>query len=226
MNKLKVNYLTREEELRLAAKAKVGDIDARNKIIEGIVPLVMRVAIKVCKPGIEPDDLFQMAIQHIIEKFHLYKAERGRASSYFIARLKAQMHRWMNTDGIIRRTVYGEMGDIQGVVSMSWEPLNGEYANCPLSKVLGMEPSELPLELEEMKACLKRLPRGLLRVLILRSNGLSLAECGERLGVTKEAVRQRERTALNNMRGWMDLPLRGRIRKRWGKKSHLLQNVG
>ncbi len=96
--------LTRSEEYKLSKLALSGDTDARNKVVMSIYPLIFKEAIKIAEKYFkDPEDLSQIAVEHVIHSFHTYDPEKGyRPATYFkIAVIRVMLDSAMNRERVI-----------------------------------------------------------------------------------------------------------------------------
>ena len=60
---------------RLIMEAQLGNIDARNQIVESMIRFIYKIAIDHLRPGSELDDLFQVGVIGCIKAIHTFKLE-------------------------------------------------------------------------------------------------------------------------------------------------------
>jgi RNA polymerase nonessential primary-like sigma factor len=102
------SLLTKEEEVTLSRKALKGDIDARNRMIESNLRLVVKIARKYINRGLDFGDLIEegnIGLMHAVEKFD---PEMGfRFSTYATWWIRQTIERAiMNQARTIRLPVY------------------------------------------------------------------------------------------------------------------------
>ncbi|GBC92815.1 RNA polymerase sigma factor SigA [bacterium HR15] len=80
---LRQPLLSAEEELELLQRAKAGDEEARNRLVECNLRLVLSVARRYVRPGLALEDLVQEGAIGLIKAIHHFDLDRGlRFSTY------------------------------------------------------------------------------------------------------------------------------------------------
>ena len=95
--------LSQEETIELLKKAKLGDEDAKNRLVAGNFPLIKSVLKRYQFKGVEYDDLYQLgcvgflkAINNFDEKFNV------KFSTYAVPMITGEIKRFLRDDGIIK----------------------------------------------------------------------------------------------------------------------------
>lgn len=222
------DVLTKEEEYKLAIKAKAGDEDARNRIIMGMYKLIVREAGRLArKYGKETDDLIGVGVLRIVENFDGFDPSRGmRASSYFILAAKRAMWAHINRhDRLIelpeidkntpdhlkeQANKVAHVGSLNFIASSRegsaeiGSLVEDASAVMPEDEVARREEKEC--DQDQYNGLLRFLPERLRIIVRLRSEDKTLAEIGEVLGITRERVRQLEVKAMAKLRAVADKP--------------------
>lgn len=78
--------LKKEEELELAKKSSIGDMDARNKLIEHNLRLVVFLAKKYENTGYEIEDLVSIGSVGLIKGINTYKVDKNIKLATYVSR--------------------------------------------------------------------------------------------------------------------------------------------
>ena len=78
--------LSKEEELDLARKSSAGDIDARNKLIEHNLRLVVFLAKKYENTGFDIEDLVSIGSIGLIKGINTYKVDKNIKLATYVSR--------------------------------------------------------------------------------------------------------------------------------------------
>jgi RNA polymerase sigma factor (sigma-70 family) len=88
--------LTRSEQHALAARARAGDREARNRLVEDNLGLAHRIACRFRRPSEEDfDDYLQAARLSLIRAVELWDPERSKLGYYADKRIRADLVRYM-----------------------------------------------------------------------------------------------------------------------------------
>lgn len=95
--------LTQDETSLLVKKAKAGDIEAKDKLIQGNFPLIKSIVKNYQNKGVEYEDLYQIgcvgflkAINNFDEKFDV------KFSTYAVPMIAGEIKRFLRDDGSIK----------------------------------------------------------------------------------------------------------------------------
>lgn len=204
----KIKRLSREEQWQCARKAKAGDIEARNALLESVIPLIIEVARKTRSSMEFLDRLHEgfMAALHAIDKFD---PDRKIAFSTWVVLIVSQKIRQASVeDNLIRvpsssvqatkklkpetaeKAVRAQ--DIQGGY-----PRHGDYETCrqtletPESEALEKEDRRLmQRRIERMTEAIDRLKPRWRAVVYGRMEGKTLEELAQEFGLSRERIRQ------------------------------------
>lgn len=214
-----VEFLSKEEEIALARLALAGDDEARNRVVMGIYPWILNRAKVYARSKRTPyDDLVQHALTACIEKFHLLNLDDfdTRPMTYFTNVAERQMQLLTKIDGVIKGPAsipdfrsdetkrQAEMTRRVASFSMPTGNRNSKDASRLGDSLSANEPEphEVSIDNEnglQFEAWLRWLPDERMRT-VMRSRiveGASLSEVGNRIGVSKERIRQIETKAMD-----------------------------
>lgn len=145
---LRQPLLTAEEEADLLRRAKAGDEEARNRLVECNLRLVLSVARRYVRPGLSLEDLVQEGAIGLIKAINHFDTSRGlRFSTYAIHWIRQSIGRAADTQsGLIRLPNHAidslrriERARMQLRLEHGTEPTPEQiaaYAGIPLSKVI------------------------------------------------------------------------------------------
>lgn len=95
--------LSQEETLLFVEKAKMGDVDAKDKLIQGNFPLIKSIVKNYQNKGVDYEDLYQIgcvgflkAINNFDEKFDV------KFSTYAVPMIAGEIKRFLRDDGNIK----------------------------------------------------------------------------------------------------------------------------
>ncbi len=212
-----IEILTKEDEYRLAKLALAGDVDARNKVVLGIYPILLKHLASMAKQHSRSlDDLVQFAIAYILGKFDSYDPDKGRVATYFLKGTIGKVYDYVvNEDRVIslpnnsHRKQYQERSKASGgserleqigklrqqTLSLDYAPPSGEGSFLEIvvdpSSVKSSEEIDEQNLTERVRQAIERLSDERERNLVKwHMAGEKLHEMGERVGLTKERVRQ------------------------------------
>ncbi len=103
VNTAKLAVLTAEEKKELLQKCKQGDMDAREKLINGNLRLVLSVIQKFNSRGENPDDLFQIGcigLMKAIDNFDI--TQEVRFSTYAVPMIIGEVRRYLRDNNLVR----------------------------------------------------------------------------------------------------------------------------
>lgn len=103
VNTTKLKVLSNEEMVRLIHLCKQGDADARKKLIEGNLRLVLSVIQKFSGRGENPDDLFQVGCIGLLKAVHNFDETKDvRFSTYGVPMIAGEIRRYLRDNSAIR----------------------------------------------------------------------------------------------------------------------------
>lgn len=103
INTAKLKTLTHGEMDELLLRAKDGDLDAREKLIEGNLRLVLSVIQRFDKRGENPDDLFQVGCIGLLKAIANFDpTKQVRFSTYGVPMIAGEVRRYLRDNSAIR----------------------------------------------------------------------------------------------------------------------------
>ncbi|MBO4330487.1 MAG: RNA polymerase sporulation sigma factor SigG [Oscillospiraceae bacterium] len=103
VNTAKLKTLTADETSQLLMKTKNGDMEARAKLIEGNLRLVLSVIQKFANRNENPDDLFQVGCIGLIKAIDNFDISQNvRLSTYGVPMIIGEIRRYLRDNSAIR----------------------------------------------------------------------------------------------------------------------------
>ncbi|MBO5953916.1 MAG: RNA polymerase sporulation sigma factor SigG [Oscillospiraceae bacterium] len=103
VNTAKLKVLSQQEMEQLLLQAKQGDAQAREKLIEGNLRLVLSVIQRFEKRGESPDDLFQVGCIGLIKAISNFDpSKQVRFSTYGVPMIAGEVRRYLRDNSAIR----------------------------------------------------------------------------------------------------------------------------
>ena len=103
VNTARLKVLTQKEMDALLLRAKDGDEDARQSLIEGNLRLVLSVIQRFDKRGVNPDDLFQVGCIGLIKAIMNFDpTKQVRFSTYGVPMIAGEVRRYLRDNSAIR----------------------------------------------------------------------------------------------------------------------------
>jgi len=103
VNTARLKVLSQAEMDGLLRKAKQGDENAREKLIEGNLRLVLSVIQRFDKRGESPDDLFQVGCIGLIKAISNFDPDKQvRFSTYGVPMIAGEVRRYLRDNSVIR----------------------------------------------------------------------------------------------------------------------------
>lgn len=148
-NQLKV--MSEQEKLELLKLAHKGDMDAREKLINGNLRLVLSVCQRFANRGENMDDLFQVGVIGLIKAIDNFNLDLDvRFSTYAVPMCIGEIRRYLRDDNPIR--VSRSMRDVAYKAMQVKERLTNEKGTEPtvdeIAKELGMKTCDVVIALE------------------------------------------------------------------------------
>ena len=130
VNTAKLKVLSNEETLALLRRSKAGDMEAREKLINGNLRLVLSVIQKFMGRGENPDDLFQVGCVGLIKAIDGFDLNQPvRFSTYGVPMIIGEIRRYLRDNSSIR--VSRSMRDTAYKVMQAREKLMAETQREP-----------------------------------------------------------------------------------------------
>lgn len=144
-----------EETKSLLARAKAGDAEARDRLVDENLALVKSVVRRYLERGVEFDDLYQLgciglvkAIQNFDEGFEV------RFSTYAVPMIMGEIRRYLRDDGPVK--VSRSLKEINRRAMAASERLEMETGLTPgvraIAEAIGESPEDVALALESARA--------------------------------------------------------------------------
>lgn len=195
----------------LIRRYRAGDLAARNQVWEENLPLVVSIAKKYALNSEELQDYVQVGSLQLLRVIQRFDPDLGfNLSTYATHSLRQILHRYRNARHLISMPDNAWSNEstreaalkAQMVLSIH-EPIRLESDGDAilLSQVMASEPDDHDALMDQrqvvdrVQAAIKMLPPRERDVVERRTNGEKLQEIGNRLGVSKERVRQIETKA-------------------------------
>ena len=143
INTAKLKTLTHAEMDELLLRAKDGDLDAREKLIEGNLRLVLSVIQRFDKRGENPDDLFQVGCIGLLKAIANFDpTKQVRFSTYGVPMISGEIRRYLRDNSAIR--VSRSIRDVAYKVLQCKEALQLRLGRDPTQEEIAKE-LDLPL---------------------------------------------------------------------------------
>ena len=144
VNTARLKVLSQVEMDMLLRRAKEGDKDAREKLIEGNLRLVLSVIQRFEKRGESPDDLFQVGCIGLIKAIQNFDpTKQVRFSTYGVPMIAGEVRRYLRDNSAIR--VSRSIRDVAYKVLQCKEAMLVRMGREPTLEEIAKE-LELPLE--------------------------------------------------------------------------------
>ncbi|MEM0531342.1 RNA polymerase sporulation sigma factor SigG [Zongyangia sp. HA2173] len=153
VNTSKLTVLKEAEKVELLKKVKQGDEQAREKLINGNLRLVLSVVQKFVNRGENLDDLFQVGCIGLIKAIDNFDPNQNvRFSTYGVPMIIGEIRRYLRDNNAIR--VSRSMRDIAYKAMQVKERLTGEELKEPtveeIAKQMEMKKEDVVLALESI----------------------------------------------------------------------------
>ena len=150
VNTSRLHVLSQVEMDALLRRAQAGDEDAREKLIEGNLRLVLSVIQRFDKRGENPDDLFQVGCIGLIKAISNFDPDKQvRFSTYRVPMIAGEVRRYLRDNSVIR--VSRSIRDVAYRVLQCKEALTTRLGREPTLEEIS---KELDIPLEEVSRAL------------------------------------------------------------------------
>ena len=144
VNTSRRHVLSQVEMDALLRRAQAGDEDAREKLIEGNLRLVLSVIQRFDKRGENPDDLFQVGCIGLIKAISNFDPDKQvRFSTYGVPMIAGEVRRYLRDNSVIR--VSRSIRDVAYRVLQCKEALTTRLGREPTLEEISQE-LDIPLE--------------------------------------------------------------------------------
>jgi RNA polymerase sigma factor (sigma-70 family) len=199
--------LTQEQELTLATRARQGDADARNQLIQTNLRMVVNIARQYLRPGVELLDLIQegnIGLITAVDKFDPNMGNRLTTLAFYW--INKQMQRFLNNEPDDLVSLDMEIYDgsetllLRDTIADQGTILGGQTIQH-IDAV--MEREEMQSKVREMLSRLPKREREVIRLLYGLDNYpvLSRKEVAQIIGVREEQVSRIKTRALDALHG-------------------------
>ena len=131
VNTSKLKTLTSEEKNDLLSKVKQGDKEARTKLIDGNLRLVLSIIQRFAGRNSDADDLFQVGCIGLIKAIDNFDTEVGvKFSTYAVPMIIGEIRRYLRDNNMLRVS--------RGTRDLAYRALNAKES---LSKTMLREPT-------------------------------------------------------------------------------------
>ena len=144
VNTSKLQTLSNAEMLRLIERSQQGDMDARSRLVEGNLKLVLSVVQRFLSRGENPDDLFQVGCIGLIKSIDNFDVSLNvRFSTYAVPMIIGEIRRYLRDNNSIR--ISRSMRDTAYKAMQMKEQLTAEQSREPTVEEIAAR-LELPRE--------------------------------------------------------------------------------
>ena len=208
VNTAKLKVLKNEEMMELIRRTKQGDLEARERLIEGNLRLVLSVIQKFSGRGENPDDLFQVGCVGLLKAIANFdETKMVRFSTYGVPMIAGEIRRYLRDNSAIR--VSRSLRDTAYRVLQCKERLTCERQTEPSCEQIA---TELGLSVEEVTGALDAI-----------SIPLSLYEPVYSDGGDPLTVMDQVRDQKNTDENWLErIDLREAVDKLSEREKHIL----
>jgi len=154
VNTSKLQVLTQEETKELFKKMNEGDREAREKLINGNLRLVLSVIQRFCGRGENADDLFQVGCVGLIKAIDNFDTSLDiQLSTYGVPMIIGEIRRYLRDNNMVR--VSRSVRDLAYKVLQAKEKLSRENGKEPtveeIAKELDVEKEDIVLSLDAIQ---------------------------------------------------------------------------
>jgi RNA polymerase sporulation-specific sigma factor len=148
VNTANLAVLDDDEKRELLLKARMGDMAAREELINGNLRLVLSVIKRFAGKKENADDLFQVGCVGLIKAVDRFNVEMDvKFSTYAVPKIAGEIRRFLRDDGAVKvsRTIKEQAATIKSVRSRLTTVLGREPSIQEISRQTGFSPEEIAL---------------------------------------------------------------------------------
>lgn len=137
--------------MELLKKARAGDKDARNKIVEENVGLVWNIVKRFSGRGYDADDIFQIGCIGLIKSIDNFDMQFGvKFSTYAVPMITGEIKRFLRDDGMIKvsRTIKENGWKVKKAADTLGQELGRTATIKEIAAATELEPEDIILALE------------------------------------------------------------------------------
>lgn len=137
--------------MELLKKARAGDKEARNKIVEENVGLVWNIVKRFSGRGYEADDIFQIGCIGLIKSIDNFDMQFGvKFSTYAVPMITGEIKRFLRDDGMIKvsRTIKENGWKVKKAADTLGQELGRTATIKEIAAATELEPEDIVLALE------------------------------------------------------------------------------
>ncbi len=137
--------------MELLERARAGDKEARNKIVEENVGLVWNIVKRFSGRGYEADDIFQIGCIGLIKSIDNFDMQFGvKFSTYAVPMITGEIKRFLRDDGMIKvsRTIKENGWKVKKAADILGQELGRTATIKEIAAVTELEPEDIVLALE------------------------------------------------------------------------------
>ena len=154
INTNEIEVLSSKETLELFKKMKNGDMEAKNKLVNGNLKLVLSILKRFNNTKYNMDDLFQVGVIGLIKAIDNFDTSLGlRLSTYAVPLIIGEIKRYVRDNTSVR--VSRSLKDLAYKIIRFQDDYISVHGNIPpneiISKELGIEEYEIGYALDAMK---------------------------------------------------------------------------
>lgn len=127
-------------------RAKLGDAEAAQQIVEENSGLIWSVARRFFGKGVDPDDLYQLGCVGFLKAIEGFDEAYGtRFSTYAVPKISGEIRRFLRDDGAVKvsRTIKEQAGKIKAARAELEQRIGREPTMSELSRELEMSPEDI-----------------------------------------------------------------------------------
>ena len=138
INTSKLQTLSNAEMMRLIERSQQGDMEARSRLVEGNLKLVLSVVQRFLSRGENPDDLFQVGCIGLMKAIDNFCPDFNvRFSTYAVPMIMGELRRYLRDSGSIR--VSRSMRDLAYKAMQAREKLTNDNSKEPTIEQIAKE---------------------------------------------------------------------------------------